>query len=267
MTDESRNGSELGSLQEAIRPWKLLHYPVLASTSDRARQEVQEGHLQPPAVIVADEQSAGRGRGTNTWWSASGNVAATFVVSRNLNMASGLVPLLAGVGVRRALVGVTGCEDIALKWPNDLVVAEGKMAGLLCERLQRVDLIGVGVNVNAASSDAPPELRGRFASLREMTGRSWSLNDVLIAMAREIARVRSVESAHGVGELLREYERHHWPTGREVTLLDTDEDEHLTGRCQGVDAYGRLMLRTADGLRSCLTGTVVSVGPRIADPP
>jgi len=250
---------DLKRLQTRIRPLQLCHAPVITSTSDWARQEVESGRLPAPALMLADSQSAGRGRGTNTWWSASGNIAATFVMSQNPHLEFGRVPLLAGLAVRRALVRLTACQEIGLKWPNDLVLGHRKTAGLLCERLQRVDLIGVGINVNAGSQEAPAELRERITSLRELSGAVWDLTDVAGEVSQDLQRVLSVESENAAREMLDEYTRHHWPTGKNIELVDTDRTSRLLGRCLGIDLQGRLLVKTKQGIHALLTGSMVSV--------
>lgn len=261
MSENPGKAYDLKRLQDQVRPLKLRHARVIASTNDWAKQEVESGLMQTPALLVADSQSAGRGRGTNTWWSASGNVAATFVVSQNPHLAFGLVPLLAGLAVRRALVRLTACEGIGLKWPNDLVVGGRKAAGLLCERLQRVDLIGVGVNVTAGSREAPIELRDRITSLRELTGNVCDLTDAVCDISREVHEVFTLRSENAIPEMLQEYSRHHWPTGRNVELVDTDRAPRVGGRCVGIDSQGRLIVQTEQESRSLLTGSIVSVTP------
>jgi BirA family biotin operon repressor/biotin-[acetyl-CoA-carboxylase] ligase len=232
---------------------------VTTSTNDWAKQEVKSGRLQAPALLVADSQSGGRGRGSNTWWSASGNIAVTFVLSQNPYVAFGLVPLLAGLAVRQALVRLTACEAIGLKWPNDLMVGQRKAAGLLCERLRRVDLIGVGINVNAGSREAPTELRERITSLREATGAVWDLTDVVSELSQEVNRVLSVESEPAAREMLQEYALYHWPTGRNIEIVDTDRASRIAGRCTGIDLQGRLLVKTGQGSHALLTGSIVSV--------
>jgi BirA family transcriptional regulator, biotin operon repressor / biotin---[acetyl-CoA-carboxylase] ligase len=250
---------DLKRLQTRIRPLRLCHAPVITSTSDWARQEVESGRLQAPALMLADSQSAGRGRGTNTWWSAAGNLAATFVISQNPHLESGLVPLLAGLAVRRALVRLTACQELALKWPNDLVLGHRKVAGLLCQRLQRVDLIGVGINVNAGRPEAPAELRERIASLRELREAVWDLTDVASEVSQDLQQALSVESEKAARDMLDEYTRHHGPTGKIVELVDTDRTSRIVGRCVGIDLQGRLLVQTKQGLHALLTGSLVSV--------
>lgn len=259
MSEDLGKPYDLERLQDRVRPLLLRHTRVITSTNDWAKQEVESGLLQAPALLVADFQSAGRGRGTHTWWSAVGNVAATFVRSQNQHVAFGLVPLLAGLAVRRALVRLTGCDEIGLKWPNDLVVGRRKAAGLLCERLQEVDLIGVGINVNAVSRDAPTELRERITSLRELTGSVWDLTDVVSRLSQDLDRVLSVQSENTAREMLQEYSRHHWPTGKSIELVDTDRAPWIEGRCGGIDAQGRLVVTNEEGTHAFLTGSIVSV--------
>jgi BirA family biotin operon repressor/biotin-[acetyl-CoA-carboxylase] ligase len=148
-----------------------------------------------------------------------------------------------------------------LKWPNDLVVGHRKAAGLLCERLQQVDLIGVGVNVNASSREAPAQLRERITSLRELTGNVWDLTDVVREIGQDVPRVLSLESENSAREMLQEYSLHHWPTGKNIELMDTDRGPLIAGRCLGIDPHGRLLLKAEQGSHALLTGSIVSVTP------
>jgi len=261
MPEEHDNPLYVERLRNGVRPLKLRHTRVTTSTNDWAKQEAQSGAIRAPALFVADSQSAGRGRGTNSWWSPFGNIAATFVLVQNAHIPFGLVPLLAGLAVRRALVRLTDRKEIGLKWPNDLVVGQHKAAGLLCERLQRVDLIGVGANVNAGGSEAPAELRQRITSLRELTGNVLNLSDALCEISRAVSQVFSVDSESAAREMLQEYARHHWPTGKNIEVIDTDRARRVRGRCLGIDAQGRLIVKAEQQRHSLLTGSIVSVTP------
>ena len=252
---------DLDRLADRLRPLELRHARVTASTNGWAKQEARSGAVLAPALFLADSQTAGRGRGGNGWWSPPGNVAATFVFARHSHLAFGLVPLLAGLAVRRALVRLSACEEIGLKWPNDLVLNGRKAAGLLCERLQHVDLIGVGVNVNAGSEDAPAELRERIVSLRELSGNAWDATDVVCEIGQELWRVASVESEIAARQMLEEYSQYHWPTGKTIELIDTEWAPRVRGRCGGIDSEGRLIVETGQQSYALLTGSIVSVTP------
>jgi len=160
MTVQGEQPYDLQRLEQRARPLTVHHARVTESTNDWAKREMQAGGVQTPALFVADSQTAGRGRRGNAWWSPRGNIAATFAFSHDPHLAFGLLPLLAGLAVRRALADLSASEEIGLKWPNDLIARQRKVAGLLCERLQGVDLLGIGVNVNGQTCVAPTELRG-----------------------------------------------------------------------------------------------------------
>ncbi len=267
MTHAPSGRSDEQDLHRRLSAWDLHHFHKLTSTHDHAKEAVAGGDVSPPAIVSAEMQQAGRGRGGNTWWSAPGNLACTFVVHPNLKLPFGWVPLLAGLAVRRALLRLAPVERVMLKWPNDLIANGKKLAGLLCERLPKADLVGVGINVNAGPREAPTELRDRLTSLRDLTGKAWKLNDILVAVAEELLHVLSTESEEDVRDLMREFESHHALTGHVVTLVDSEVSPECIGRCEGVDSEGRLLLRTSEGLRACLTGTLASIGPRIAAKP
>jgi BirA family biotin operon repressor/biotin-[acetyl-CoA-carboxylase] ligase len=79
--------------------------------------------------------------------------------------------LLAGLAVRNAAAELTGCEAVQLKWPNDILHDGRKVAGLLCERIEKVDLVGLGLNVNLDPANAPDPLRNQITSLSRIGAR------------------------------------------------------------------------------------------------
>lgn len=259
MSEDVGKPYDLERLTGQVRPLVVRHVPAIASTNEWARQEVECGLLQGPALLVTDSQTCGRGRGMHTWWSAQGNVAVTFVRPQNQHVAFGLVPLLAGLAVRRALVSLTHYAEIALKWPNDLVVGPRKLAGLLCERLQHFDLIGIGINVNAGSQVAPAELQDRITSLRELTGTVWDLTDIVSQLNQDLDQVFAVGSPDAARDMLQEYSLHHWATGRHIQLVDGDPASMIEGYCNGIDEQGRLVVTTEAGTQALLAGSIVSI--------
>lgn len=196
----SRLGYDLESLRDCLagvggdataRPPRYRSLHVVgrcASTNQSARQLVLQG-AEDGTVVLADEQTAGRGRLGRTWLSPPGLGLYVSVVLRELDLGPRLtlLPLLVGVALADALVAV-GATDAALEWPNDVLLdtrPDGsgsrsvgrKVAGVLCEFVPAGDpgtagaaILGVGVNVAHLLGDFPPELRDAATSLRLALG-------------------------------------------------------------------------------------------------
>src|SRR4051794_16234132 len=153
---------DITRLRPAIKPFRLYWFPVVRSTNDHAAELRAAGKLYAPAVVLAGNQRAGRGRGSNTWWSRPGCITATFVFPIDDQVQPHQIPLLAGLGVRNAVAEITGNDDIQLKWPNDVLYKGKKLAGLLCERKEKADLVGIGLNVNVLPERMPEDLVERI---------------------------------------------------------------------------------------------------------
>ena len=126
MSDASFN---LAQLRQGIKPFRLHWFPRLLSTNDHAAALRKRGALFAPAIVLAGRQTAGRGRGSNTWWSSAGCLTVTFVLPAEEHLKPHQLPLIAGLGVRDAVAELSGAGDrIQLKWPND-VVCEGLETG------------------------------------------------------------------------------------------------------------------------------------------
>src|SRR4051812_22768577 len=150
-----RAAFQLERLRQHVRPFRLFWFSRLRSSNDHAAELRRRGKLFAPAIVLTSSQLAGRGRGSNLWWSDAGSLTVTFVFPVEEHLSPHQVPLLAGLAVRDAAAELCGDESVALKWPNDVVHGGGKLAGLLCERVSKVDLIGVGLNVNTNIQRAP----------------------------------------------------------------------------------------------------------------
>ena len=221
------------------------HRSVTLSTNLDARAGA------PGDVFTADEQTAGRGRLDHRWLSAPGE---NLVLSAVLDVADlppeqvATLPLAVGLAVHAAVsrflaphaVGQADLGAISLKWPNDVLVGERKIAGILCERNGDCVIAGVGVNVNQVAF--APEIAGRATSM-SLEGASVAVGTVRDALLAALAEVYAEWRACGFGLLQQRYARVDFLKGRTVSVRQTDDDAApLTGPCGGVQADGTLLV-------------------------
>jgi BirA family biotin operon repressor/biotin-[acetyl-CoA-carboxylase] ligase len=171
-------------LDTAVVGSRLLLFGETDSTNSRALEGQTDG-----LVVVADAQTAGRGRFGRPWHSAPG-LGLWFSIG--LNGSSKDLPFAAALAVRDGLRGIV---ETQLKWPNDIMHDGRKLCGLLVEQRGARTAVGAGVNVHHRPCDFPPELRDRATSLDLAAGRTNSRRDVLRAilkaMDRHVAALRA----------------------------------------------------------------------------
>jgi BirA family biotin operon repressor/biotin-[acetyl-CoA-carboxylase] ligase len=254
----------LGALE--LRPLLNTHdvgqvvhwFDEVGSTNDVARQLADEGAAHGE-VVVAEAQSAGRGRRGRTWSSPPGkNLYLSVVLRPELPPARAPeLTLLASVALceaaRRAGVAAS------IKWPNDLLVRGRKLAGILTEMAAEQDqvqwvVLGAGVNVNARAEDFPAELRDTVTSLalerREPVPRALFAAAVLSGLEEWLDR-HAEEGFEPIRAAWREMSD---TLGHEVRVRTGDAD--LTGVAEDVDATGALLVRTGSGVERVLAGDV-----------
>lgn len=247
--------------QRADRPRRRIGpgvevHATIGSTNDRARA-LLDGDGVHGRVVVAEEQSAGRGRRDRTWLSPPG---------RNLMMSVAVRPHLAAADAGRlalaaALAARSGCMAIApvmLKWPNDLVAADGaKVGGLLIETTIEGDrvtaaVIGIGINVNWPRAEMPPEIAGDATSLGELAGRQIDRVDLLATVLDGLdAELVALEA--GASPLAR-YRDACATLGTEVDV--ETPSGRIEGRAVDVDDRGALVVETAAGPVTVTNGEV-----------
>src|SRR6056297_2899355 len=218
--------------------------------------------LRGPEWILALEQTAARGRRGRAWVNPVGNFAATLVMRPNESPDKvALRSFVASLALSEALVAVTGrAEGISLKWPNDVLLNGGKLAGILLESagtgpgLSHV-AIGIGVNLRTAPAETALEAGAlRPVSLLAETGISLAPEAFLDLLAPAYARLEVQFVTYGFEPIRRAWLSHAAKLG-EVITARTTRDTHQ-GTYETVDAAGHLVLLTAQGRRAIAAAEV-----------
>jgi BirA family biotin operon repressor/biotin-[acetyl-CoA-carboxylase] ligase len=204
------------------------------------------------AVLVAEHQTAGRGRNGRTWSAVPGTQLTVSVgVSTDdiPTIAWGWIPLAAGVAVVEAVGAATGVR-VGLKWPNDVLAlppAQGKVAGILAEvtTARPVVVVGIGINVSLASDELPDPGATSLSLLGAADpSRADLLTALLDALDRRLASLRSAAGADAV--LAADYAKYSLTIGAQVRATLPGEGE-LTGEALRVDEQGRLCIDVGGG--------------------
>jgi BirA family transcriptional regulator, biotin operon repressor / biotin---[acetyl-CoA-carboxylase] ligase len=238
----------------------LHFFPAIESTNTHAMREAERGTADG-SVFFADEQTAGRGRGSHAWTSPPGSGLYTSIVLRPRIAPADVLwfSLAAGLAVYDAIFAVTSVQP-DLRWPNDLLLGPRKFCGILTElnaEVTRVRHAVVGIGINVHQAEFPPELRSMATSLFIETGRNWPRQELLLALLqsldREIAALTAgLEPAvHKIRTRLEQ--RSSWIRNKRVHI---DENGGFTGVTEGLDPRGFLQVRTPEGLRAVLSGGV-----------
>lgn len=223
------------------------------------------GEFEPPCLLAAEEQTAGRGRRGRRWYSERGT-SATFSVAhlsrRPLRELAGL-SLVAGVAAAQAL-RTLGASDTRLKWPNDLVIGDDKLAGILVEtrsaRGGTLAVIGIGINCRASTDVSRRVARG-IAGLDRWI-RAPRRNRVIAAVARQLLEALARFERAGLEPTRREWEALDALAGRRLRVRLAD-GRVASGVARGLAEDGALLLETARGLRTVHSARVVAARPLI----
>ena len=223
---------------------RVIYYPSLSSTMEVAKQEAQKGAAEG-TVIIADEQTAGKGRIKRVWLSPKGNIALSVILYPSLAYLPSLI-MLASLAVIRSLEAVTNLK-LQVKWPNDVLANGKKVCGVLIESNVRGDvvdyaIIGIGVNVNLRPYDFP-EIQATATSLSHELGRDVSRLNVIRRLLVEIERLYLTLLAGG--SIYEEWRDSLVTLGRRVQVKSGKTI--YQGIAESVTRDGRLLLRHSDG--------------------
>ncbi len=258
----SWEGQKLAALKER---WDRPHvhvYSSLDSTNTLALRLADEG-AAAGTIVLADEQTGGRGVAKRRWHSPKGVGLYLSLVLRPQEVPNPLLlPLLAGLGAARAVQGLVSGAAVGVKWPNDLIVADRKAGGVIAEaswsgEQPKYVVLGVGVNVHQKPADFPVALRGVAISLDMAAGRVVSRLELAdrIIDAIETSCLKPPEFLDR--EVLRRFDNLDWLRDRRCSI-ESGGAPALAGTSVGIAPDGALLFRPDRGaLRRVTAGHVL----------
>jgi BirA family biotin operon repressor/biotin-[acetyl-CoA-carboxylase] ligase len=245
--------------------WRVETVAETGSTNADVAERFRSGE-EPGLVLVAEHQTAGRGRLGRSWESPPG---ASLVLSVLLTPDAAperwpWLPLLTGMAVARAVGRVNGTPT-ELKWPNDVLVDGQKLAGILVERVEALTgstegrlaaaVVGIGINVSQTREELPvPEATSLALTSGSQVDRDELLRVLLLELQQEL------EAWESGGEVRRRYLSQCVTVGQQVRVAVPGGE--VTGEAVDVDEGGRLVVHTADGEERLGAGDVVHVRPQ-----
>jgi BirA family biotin operon repressor/biotin-[acetyl-CoA-carboxylase] ligase len=241
---------------------KILRYESVSSTNNEVAQLASRG-AEEGTVIVADEQTAGRGRLQRTWSSPKGaGLYFSILLRPKISQDRwSLITFMAALAVSDALQ--EACElETEIKWPNDLLAGERKICGILAEVIEaetgRAIVLGIGINLT--SEAYPAELVGQAVSVAELTPRLVEREEILAALLRALTqRYEGLTEPDGTTRVIEEWmSRSSYGEGKLVRV--NNGVERLTGITRGLEKDGALRLEIENGvIRTIRAGDVVQV--------
>jgi len=198
---------------------------------------------QPGTIVLAERQLAGQGRHGHAWHSETG----TGIYMSIVLAPSPVLTLALGIATVEAIAQATGIQ-CDIRWPNDLMLGDRKVAGILVQLMNGMAIAGIGINVN--HTHFPAEIEGLATSLRQYAGREISREEILLALIPAIESVAAEESE----TILRLFTHaSSYVAGRRVTV--DQPGGTITGTTAGLDPAGFLIVRQDDG-----TDTLILAG-------
>ncbi len=230
--------------------FNVLHYDTIDSTNDEVRRLANEGAAHG-TVVHADEQKSGRGRLARSWHSPPGNLYMSALLRLDLPPARlAELSFVAAVAVAETVAGLLPPRlGIIVKWPNDVLVEGGKIAGILLENVDGVTILGIGLNV----LHAPGSVGYKTATIAGSGGIA-SVDGARDLLLHELERLITHWQDKGFAPIRKAWLDRSYPTG--TMLRVTIGGQVVEGDFAGLDEDGALLLDTPDGPRRVVVGDV-----------
>jgi len=238
--------------------WPVVVHETIDSTNAEALRQISKGQLAP-FIVLAERQSAGRGRRGRLWVSPfAENLYYSLVlrVEGGMRQLEGL-SLVVGLAVMRTLQSF-GVKDVGLKWPNDVLIRGQKVTGILLELVgDPADVchvvLGIGINVNMQSNG---DVDQQWTSIKREVGAAIDRNRLVAVLNQQLHHELARHRRYGFAAFQEEWERSHVWQGRQVSLIAGSSQIH--GVVLGVDGQGGLRLEV-DGVEKSFSGGELSL--------
>ncbi len=228
---------------------ELLFFETVHSTNAVAVDLVEKGH-QEGTVIIANGQTGGKGRLGRVWFSPPGkNLYMSVILKPQISpRRAALLTLMSAVACASAVRRLSSLP-ISIKWPNDIVVGDRKLGGILTETKADMDrihyaVLGIGINVNLETGDLPDSLRAHATSIKHETGMSHSRTEFATEILWELDTWYGILLKMGGAPLIEEWLRLTSTVGQAVRVVAGDRTHE--GLAEGIDDEGLLIVRLSD---------------------
>ena len=246
-------------------------FDCLPSTNREAVQLAQ-ADVEHGTVVVAESQTAGRGRLSRTWFSPPGINLFCSIILRTARPPERLTEWLSWLPLVSALAAAEAIEQVSsihvsVKWPNDLLISERKVGGILCEsgagsRSDPFQIIGIGINVNGGQDDWPADLRDSATSIRQEQKILVDRNRLLAQLLLELEHCLDELAVHGTSRLALAYHQRCSTIG--ITVRATlAGGEVIVGLAEGIGQDGSLRIRPQTAHPHSETPEIITL--RVAD--
>lgn len=238
----------------------LVHKFSVDSTNKLAKKLAYEGAADG-TVIVAEEQTGGKGRLERNFFSPKGKSILFSVILRPkcLPKDAPKFTLMAAVAVANAMTRFNLPAQI--KWPNDIMYNGRKVVGILTEMSAQIEkvnyiIVGIGINVNIAPNDFPADIKKIAASLAEINGGEISRVDFFRAVLEELDKLYILINAEGFEKIFAQWRKFNITLGKNVKVISADTGESFNGVAEDIDSDGALIVSTENGRQTLYAGDV-----------
>ena len=242
---------------------EINYFPELKSTNTMAKkialhtaERIDEGRL-----IITERQSAGKGRLGREWFSPAGGIWLSIILYPQLSPSYiSRITLMTAVAVVQAIKTCTQIES-QIKWPNDVLINEKKVCGILTEMSTELDIInwvvvGIGINANVDIRDFPKDIQKNTTSLKETSGKEISRVQLLQTFLQEFEKYYEKLKRKRFPSILKEWKLYSHTLGRKIRV-DMGE-KIITGEAVDINEEGVLILKKEDGeLIKIISGTIL----------
>lgn len=258
--------AEIGASLRSLRLGRRVVFEKEVDSTNRLARDLANSGAVEGTLVVAESQTAGRGRKGRKWFSPPGQgiYVSLILRPRFQPVEAPKMTLLAGVALAETLIPIVPSR-VTIKWPNDVLAGGKKVAGILIEIGTEIDaidymVVGVGLNVNTPPGRFPADLRKRATSLAAEVGRPVPRAEILGAFLERFERYYDLVGSEGFGPVIRRWRELSGTAGRRVRVLSFDRS--LEGDIAGIDDDGVLLLTGADGsVERVISGDVEFIEP------
>ena len=239
----------------------LYVYSEVTSTNSIARF-LSENGVENGSVVISEIQTSGRGRSGKSWQSPLGGVWLSIILAPNTNHSKiPFITLATGVSVAKTLERI-GIENPEIKWPNDIILNDRKVCGILTEAITKLNkienvIIGVGIDVNMEISELPEELQNQTTTLKRELGKKVDENLLIKLFLEEFEKIMDSFANNEHESILKEWRKRSYTIGKVVEVRNP-YSEPYDAYVAGIGKEGELIVEKDDGsLEKIISGECI----------